>query len=104
VMDLDGKALEPFVSRADSTKANPQELMSLTGLDSLYDELIAFHRKASDDDPQLELSYKPAGSRTKKESSPRAEASIAKPKVVRHPMHKALLEGWEKEDDEGFSM
>lgn len=90
VMGPDGKPLEPFVSRADLATTNPH-LRSLTGIDIRYAELIAFHRRASDDDLQLELSYRPAGSR----------------KIVRHPKHTSFLrdtEGREKDEDEGFSM
>jgi hypothetical protein len=92
VMGPDGKTLDPFVSTADVATTN-NRIKRLTGLDSSYAELIAFHRRASsDDDPQLEPSYRPAGSRKK---------------VVRHPMHAAFLrdtEGWEKDEDEGLSL
>lgn len=100
VKDRGGKTLEPFVSATELKKPNARESKDLTGLDGLYNRLIALHQESSDDDLQL---YKPAKGPTKKENVQCAQAPVAKAKVVRNPGHVAalfVLEGWEEEDED----
>lgn len=90
VLDTDGKHLEPSVPQAELRACNPRP-GSRIPLDDRYADLLAFHRAADDGNPQLELSYRPAGIRRR---------------PVMHPWHVAHLrdmEDREKDRDEGFS-
>lgn len=88
ITDPEGQPLKPAVSGADVVMTRVRS-RDLVGLERQYAELLAAHRRASDDPPQLELSRRPAAIRRK---------------VVMNPAHTAFLRGMDEEAQSGSGL